>query len=161
MENLLYDTCNMLTIVVAACILVLFAMLIDLVSGLYKAKQRGEVRSSYGLKRSVGKFIMYEGSMLIAAGVDLLIHYCRLFKLLHLDVVYGLPLITCLIGIFLLAVEFLSVREKADEKTRLELSRAEQLTAKMLNKEELVDALTKAIVNATKQQKGGEYENTD
>lgn len=161
MENLLYDTGNMLTIVVAACILVLFAMLIDLASGLYKAKQRGEVRSSYGLKRSVGKFIMYEGSMLIAAGVDLLIHYCRLFKLLHLDVVYGLPLITCLIGIFLLAVEFLSVREKADEKTRLELSRAEQLAAKMLNKEELVDALTKAIVNATKQQKGGEYENTD
>lgn len=160
MENLLYDTGNMLTIVVAACILVLFAMLIDLASGLYKAKQRGEVRSSYGLKRSVGKFIMYEGSMLIAAGVDLLIHYCRLFKLLHLDVVYGLPLITCLIGIFLLAVEFLSVREKADEKTRLELSRAEQLAAKMLNKEELVDALTKAIVNATKQ-KGGEYENTD
>ena len=41
MENLLYDTGNMLTIVVAACILVLFAMLIDLASGLYKAKQRG------------------------------------------------------------------------------------------------------------------------
>lgn len=155
MNELIYDTGNMLTIVVAACILVLFAMLIDLASGLYKAKQRGEVRSSYGLKRSVGKFIMYEGSMLIAAGVDLLIHYCKLFMLLHLNVVYGLPLITCLIGIFLLVVEFLSVREKADEKTRTEMSRTEQLAAKMLNKQELVEAFTEAIINATKHKGGG------
>ncbi len=55
----------MLTVIVIACVLVLGAMCIDLVSGLYKAKQRGEIRSSWGLKRTLTKFITYEGSMLM------------------------------------------------------------------------------------------------
>lgn len=49
---------------------------------------------------------------------------------------------------FLLVVEFLSVREKADKKTRTEMSRVADLASKMVRKEELVDALTKAIINA-------------
>jgi hypothetical protein len=149
---------NMLVIVVLACIIVFIAMCVDLVSGLHKAKQRKEIRSSYGLKRSLGKFIMYQGGMLIACGVDLLMHFCKLLKVLHLDMVYGIPIITCLLGIFLLAVEFLSVREKADDKTKTEISRVEQLAAKMVNKDELVSALTQAIVNANK---GGKDESSD
>lgn len=150
---------NMLAIVVLACMIVFIAMCVDLVSGLHKAKQRKEIRSSYGLKRSLGKFIMYEGGMLIACGVDLLMHFCKLLKVFHLDVVYGIPIITCLLGIFLLAVEFLSVREKADDKTKTEISRVEQLAAKMVNKDELVNALTQAIVNANKS--GGGDESSD
>lgn len=50
---------SMLSVVVLACFIVLCAMVIDLVSGLIKAKQRGEIRSSWGLKRSLNKFIMY------------------------------------------------------------------------------------------------------
>lgn len=49
---------------------------------------------------------------------------------------------------FLLVVEFFSVREKADEKTRTEMSRVAELAEKMVHKDELVDALTKAIINA-------------
>lgn len=153
MEYIFAGTGYMLVIVVVACLLVLVAMGIDLVSGVNKARMRGEVRSSYGLKRTVSKFIMYEGGMVIAAGIDLLIHYCKLFPLLHIDLLYGVPLITCLLGIFLLIVEGISVREKADEKTRLELSKAEhvaQMATKMVNKEELVEALTAAIINAAK-----------
>ena len=89
---------------------------------------------------------------MIAAGVDILIHLSRLFVLFHLDAVQGVPLITCLVGIFLLIVEFLSVRERADEKTKTEMSRVAELAAKMVNKEELVEALTQAIVNANKKQ---------
>lgn len=63
----------------------------------------------------------------------------------------------CMVGIFLLVVEFLSVREKADEKTKTEFSRVESLASKMVDKEELVDALTKAIVAASTQ-KGGNHE---
>ncbi len=150
---------NMLVIVVLACIIVFVAMCVDLVSGLHKAKQRKEIRSSYGLKRSLGKFIMYEGGMLIACGVDVLMHFCKLLKVLHLDVIYGIPIITCLLGIFLLIVEFLSVREKADDKTKTEISRVEKLASKMVNKDELVNALTQAIVNANKG--GNSNENID
>lgn len=149
---------NMLAIVVLACIIVFVAMCVDLVSGLHKAKQRKEIRSSYGLKRSLGKFIMYEGGMLIACGVDILMHFCKLLKVFHLDVIYGIPIITCLLGIFLLAVEFISVREKADDKTKTEISRVEQLAAKMVNKDELVSAFTQAIINVNKKNPN---ENTD
>lgn len=152
MTEVLTGTGYMLVIIVLACLIVLGAMIIDLGSGLYKAKQRNEIRSSWGLKRTLSKFIMYEGGMMIAAGVDILIHLSRLFVLFHLDAVQGVPLITCLVGIFLLVVEFLSVRERADEKTKTEMSRVAELAAKMVDKEELVEALTKAIVNANKKQ---------
>ena len=115
MGNIFIGTESMISIVVAACIVVFMAMIIDLGSGLMKAKQRHEIRSSWGLKRTLNKFIMYEGGMLIAAGVDLLIHFSHLLQLFHLDLIYGIPVITCLLVIFLLLVEFLSVREKADE----------------------------------------------
>lgn len=138
----------MLAVVVIACIIVLGAMMIDLASGLSKAKQRGEVRSSWGLKRSLNKFIMYEGGMLIAAGIDLLIHASNVYKLFKLEAIYGIPFITCMLGVFLLVVEFFSVREKADKKTRTEMSRVAEMATKMVNKDELTEALTKAIVNA-------------
>lgn len=150
MDELFKGAENMLVIIVLACIIVFMAMCVDLISGLHKARQRKEIRSSFGLKRSLGKFIMYEGGMLIACGVDVLMHFCKLLKVLHLDVIYGIPVVTCLLGIFLLIVEFISVREKADDKTKTEISRVEQLAAKMVNKDELVGALTQAIINATK-----------
>lgn len=139
---------EMLSVVVMACFIVLCAMVIDLISGLAKAKQRGEIRSSWGLKRSLNKFIMYEGGMLIAAGIDVLMHASHIYQLVRLEAVYGIPIITCLLGVFLLVVEFFSVREKADEKTRTEMSRVAELAEKMVHKDELVDALTKAIINA-------------
>lgn len=142
----------MLAIVVLACFIVLCAMIIDLISGLAKAKQRGEIRSSWGLKRSLNKFIMYEGGMLIAAGIDLLMHTSHIYQLFALEVIYGIPVITCMLGVFLLVVEFLSVREKADEKTRTELSRVEALAAKFITKDELVQVLTEVLRNGAAKQ---------
>jgi len=159
MTELFEGTENMLAIVVLACVIVFMAMAIDLGSGLYKAKQRKEIRSSYGLKRSLDKFIMYEGGMLIACGVDFLMHFCKILKVVNIDILYGIPIVTCLLGIFLLAVEFISVREKADDKTKTEISRVEQLAAKMVNKDELVSAFTQALINATK--KDSNNESTD
>lgn len=145
MGNIFVGTESMISIVVAACIVVFLAMIIDLGSGLMKAKQRHEIRSSWGLKRTLNKFIMYEGGMLIAAGVDLLIHFSHLLQLFHLDLIYGIPVITCLLGIFLLLVEFLSVREKADEKTKTEIARAADAASKLISADDLAEAIAKAI----------------
>jgi uncharacterized membrane protein len=153
MSKLMAGADNMFLIIVIACIIVLLAMIIDLISGLNKAKQRGEIRSSYGLSRSLSKFIMYEGGMLIAAGVDILMHFSKLLLILHLNILDGVPVITCLLGIFLLIVEGLSVKEKADDKTKTEISRVEQLAAKMINKDELVSAFTDALLEARKKEK--------
>ena len=159
MTEIIKEAQSMLVILVLACIIVFIAMFIDLISGFHKARQRKEIRSSYGLKRSIGKFIMYEGGMIIAFGMDILIHFSKILQVFRLDVLHGVPIVTCLLGVFLLVVEFISVREKADDKTKTEISRVEQLAAKMINKDELVGALTQAIINAGKG--GNKYESSN
>lgn len=162
MKTLFEGAEQMFTIVVLACVIVLGAMCIDLASGLYKAKQRNEIRSSWGLKRTLNKFILYEGGMMIAAGVDCLIHLSHLLHLFNLTAIHGIPVITCLVGVFLLIVEFISVREAADAKTKTELSRAQDalgaVAAKMINTDELVEALTKALTQALNNKHGKEGE---
>lgn len=145
MNDIFSGTGNMLVVAVAVFLIVLAAMAIDLASGLYKAKQRHEIRSSWGLKRTLTKFITYEGGVMIALGVDLLMHFCHFWALIHLDLLSGVPAVTCLVGIFLLIVEGLSIHEKADEKTKTEFSRVEKLAEKMVKKEELVEIMTEAI----------------
>lgn len=137
---------EMTVLVVIACIIVFFAMMIDLASGLYKAKQRGEIRSSWGLKRTLSKFIMYEGGMMIAFGVDMLIYFSKLLELFHLTPIVGIPVVSCMVGIFLLVVEFMSIREKSDKKTKKDFSEAGELLSKLLSSNTFKDAVEKAIV---------------
>ena len=143
--EIVYSIKEMLIVVVIACIIVFMAMMIDLASGLYKAKQRGELRSSWGLKRTLSKFIMYEGGMMIAFGVDILVFYSRLFELFHLNVIVGIPVVTCLIGIFLLVVEFMSIREKSDKKTKKDFSEAGEVLVKLLESKTFKDAFVMAM----------------
>jgi len=133
---------EMTVLVVIACVIVFVAMMIDLASGLYKAKQRHEIRSSWGLKRTLSKFIMYEGGMLIAFGVDMLIYFSRLFELFHLTPIVGIPVMTCLVGIFLLIVEFMSI---SDKKTKKDFSEAGEIITKLLESKTFKDAFVKAI----------------
>ena len=140
----------MLMVVVMAMIIVVLAMTVDLVSGLIKAKQRGEIRSSYGLKRTLNKFVLYEGGMLIAAGIDLLIHLSHLLQLFPLKAIEGVPVITLVVGIYLLIVEALSVREKADQKVRDDMRKAKELLEKVITKEDIADILSEVIERRSK-----------
>lgn len=135
----------MMLIAIMASLIVLFAMIIDLFSGLRKAKIRGDLRSSEVLKRTLTKFITYEGGMGIALGVDMLIHFSKLPQLFGLDVIYGVPVVTCLVGVFLLVVEFLSVREKADQKTKKQMNDAAKLLNDMLQNDNLREVFRVAI----------------
>lgn len=136
---------EMTILVVIACIIVLIAMILDLIAGLYKAKQRHEIRSSWGLKRTLTKFITYEGSMMIAAGVDMLIYVSKILELFHLAPIVGIPVVTCFMGIFLLIVEFLSIREKSDKKTKKDFSDAGEMIIKLLENKTFKDAFAKAM----------------
>lgn len=136
---------NMIIIAIMAMLIVFFAMMIDLASGWHKAKIRGEQRSSQALKRSITKFIAYEGSMIIALGIDMLILMSKIPEIFGLDIVYGVPVITCLVGVFLLAVEFMSVREKADQKTKKEMSDAAALLLRMLENDNLKEVFRVAM----------------
>ena len=145
MTDLFKGTEVMMMIAVIANIIVFVAMMVDLASGVYKAWYRGEKKRSDKLKRTGFKFVLYQGSLLIATCVDLLIHFSKLYQWFGWDLVFGLPLITIGMGIFWCVVEFLSVREKADEKIHSEIARAERLAKQMLTKEELIEVLSEAL----------------
>lgn len=146
MHELLIGTKMMIMIATIAIIIVFVAMMIDLASGIYKAYLRGDAHKSEALKRSGFKFCLYIGSMMIATGVDILIHFSKLYLWFGFaELVYGLPIVTLLLGIFWCVVEFLSVREKADEKIHSEISRAEKLAKQVFSKEELIEILAEAI----------------
>lgn len=150
MENVLAEIGQMLSVMVVAMVIVMLAMVIDLVSGINKARANGQMRTSWGLRRTLSKFIMYEGSMMIAAGVDILMHSSHLYDLLHLHSLRGVPFITCLVGAFLCVVEFLSVRETADVKMQKEFAQAASLLGNVFSKEDLREAIKDAIKDSRK-----------
>lgn len=121
-------------------IIVFVAMMVDLGAGLYKAYLRGDARRSEALKRTGFKFCLYEGSILIAAGVDVMINMARVPQWFGWEIICNVPLITIILGIFWCVVEFLSVREKADEKTHSDIAKAEKMATAILK---IVDAIRK------------------
>lgn len=150
MDKVLADIGQMLSVIVVAMVIVMIAMVVDLVSGINKARQNGKMRTSWGLKRTMSKFVMYEGGMLIAAGVDILMHSSHLYDLLHLHAIRGVPFITCLVGAFLCVVEFLSVRETADTKMKKEFNAAGELLGNVFSKDDLREAIKDAIKESRK-----------
>lgn len=149
MENPIFDGIGLLLVQVCLAAFIVFtAMGVDLASGLYKAKIRGEVHSSWGLKRSVQKFILYEGAILIAGGIDILCLTCRVMSLVGCDVLNGVAIFTGIIAIILCMVEIWSLREKADEKTRKDINRAGELIGSLVEKKQIADAIGKAIAEA-------------
>ena len=150
MDKVLADIGQMLSVIVVAMVIVLVAMAIDLVSGVNKAKANGQMRTSWGLKRTISKFVMYEGGLLIAAGVDILMHSSHLYDLLRLEALRGVPFITCLVGVFLCVVEFLSVKESADIKMQKEFADAGKFLGNVFSKEDLRDAIKDAIKDSRK-----------
>ena len=140
LQTLLHGAREMMTGVAIVAVIVLLAMIVDLVAGIYKAFLRGDARRSEALKRTGYKFCLYEGTIIIASGVDLLIHMARLPMWFGWELVYNIPLVTIILGIFWCVVEFLSVREKADEKTHSDIAKAEKMAAAIIK---IVDALRK------------------
>lgn len=153
MEEILKGTKLLLIFWAVSGLAVFIAMLADLASGMYKSKLRGEFTRSELLKRTGYKFCLYEGSMLIALCVDVLIHFTHLYEYVGFPAtMYHLPLVSFVMAIFWCAVEYLSIREKADQKVHSRIAKVEKLAATMFTKEELVQILSKAIADAQRRQ---------
>lgn len=151
----------MLIFAVVAEVAVFIAMIADLASGLYKAKIRGEYTQSELLKRTGFKFCLYEGSMLIALCVDVLIHFTHLIEYIGFPAaMINLPLVSFGMAIYWCAVEYLSIREKASAKMHSRMAKVDRL-ASMLTKEELVSIIAESIVNAKGQDKDNEQKGTE
>lgn len=149
MENPIFNGIGLLLAQIClAAFIVFVAMGVDLASGLYKAKLRGEVHSSWGLKRSVQKFILYEGAILIAGGIDTLCLTSKVGRIIGCDAITGIAIFTSIIAILLCVVEIWSLREKADEKTRKDINRAGELIGSLVERKQIAEAIGKAIAEA-------------
>ena len=137
-------TRELLLMIAMCCLVVLFAMIVDLASGLYKAHIRGDARRSEALKRSAYKFLTYEGGMMIAACIDILMHFAHFFSLVGLQALDNVAVVTIMIGIFLCVVELMSIREKADKKTHARMRKVENAAAQISDK--VVDRVVEAII---------------
>lgn len=132
---------------------VLIAMGWDFCSGYYKAKLRHEERNSYGLRRTVSKFILYAGSMCIASGIDSICYVCKFWEFIHLSPLSRVPVVTSIISVFILVTEVRSIWEKADAKQRRQANKTAQLVSKVLTKDILTDVLANAIKKVQEEKK--------
>jgi hypothetical protein len=102
-------------------ILVLFAILADLWSGVRKARLNGIVRSSYGFKRTVDKIARYYNMLLVLTVVDAMQMTAVWYLATYYD--YRMPLfpfVTLIGAIGLALIEIKSIYEKAEDKVRID-----------------------------------------
>ena len=126
-------------------IIVLIAIIIDLISGLRKASQLGELHTSYGFRRTVSKMVQYYG----------LLSFAFMFDVLS-SMVLPLPYFTMLASFFLVFIEAKSVLEKAHEKDRRKMNDSmKDLIVLFENKDDLL----KGVVEILKAKKEEEKQN--
>ena len=124
-----------LMIVAIMWLMVAVAVAFDLVSGWQKAKERGEARTSYGLRRTVSKTVLYYAMMLFAFMFDGIGMFF-----------YPLPYVTFIASAFLIFIECKSILEKAHDKDKRKIGKSlEELSILFENKDELVKALSDII----------------
>lgn len=105
----------------AEYILVLFTVVADLISGIRKAKQRGELRSSYGFRRTVDKLSRYYLPLFALTIVDTM----QMIVVGYLNGYHGfsiplLPILTLFGAIGIGIIEIKSILEKAEDKVKFE-----------------------------------------
>jgi phage-related holin len=127
-------------------LIVLIAMAIDFASGFYKAKIRGETRNSYGLKRTVSKFILYIGSICIACGIDSIFFACGFWSIVHLSALSKVPVVSTIIAVFICAVEMRSIWEKAEAKQKNEAVKTAEMISSLVGNDILKDAIREALM---------------
>ena len=155
-EHILNGLPVMMLIVIVAMLVVIGAMCMDAMYGWRKAKERNEARTSYLFSRSINKFALYEGVLFICAGIDTLVHF--VWAQFITSMVYCVPVVSCAAGVVLCIVEIWSMHEKAEEKTRRNLSNAMQVVAEAVQKEQVVEIAKHIIDKAVEQEQENDEE---
>lgn len=132
-----------LAIVGIMWLLVAVSIVIDLISGWRKAKERREARTSYGLRRTVTKSVLYYALMLFAFMFDCIGMFF-----------YTEPYVTLIAAGFLIFIEGKSILEKAHDKDKRKLNRhLEDLSSMLENKDDLLKGIAYVLKNQLKEEK--------
>ena len=133
MENTIFNELRVLPVLILMLgeyVMVLFAVVADLVSGLRKAKLRGEARRSKALRRTVDKLCRYYNALFAMSVIDVM----QMAAVAYMSVVGAarlpmLPVFTLFGAICIAIIEVKSIYEKASDK---EKSDAEEAAHKLL-----------------------------
>ena len=129
-----------IVLIVATTAALLLAMLIDLISGVRKAKARGEATSSQGFKKTCEKARKYFGPYVVLICIDLLA--C---------VIIPVPAFSMLWAAYCIFCEFKSVREKNWQKE--ELRKAEKTLSVIIENKDDLAKLVAAVLFEQEQER--------
>lgn len=139
----------------AEYILVFLAVMADLISGCRKAKQRGELRSSYGFRRTVDKLARYYIPLFALTVVDTM----QMIVVGYLNGYHGfsiplLPVMTLLGAIGIGIIEVKSILEKAEDKAKFE--RVGVLAGDIIKNKDDAAAIIAKLGNYLKEKEDGD-----
>ena len=126
-------------LITLASAMMLVAMIVDLVFGVYKAKKLGEATTSTGLKKTCEKARKYFSPFMVLVCIDLLS-----------SVISPVPAFSLLWASYCIFCEFISVREKAWQKA--EMRKQERTMSIILENK---DDIAKMIAELIKKQADG------
>lgn len=118
---------------------VLLAVFADLVSGVRKARLRGEARTSAALRRTVDKLVRYYNALFAMTVIDAMqmaaVVYLRYFEEISLLPVF--PVFTLIGAVGEALIELKSIYEKAEQKEKKEYRDAADILKKLLEHESI------------------------
>lgn len=122
-------------------------ILADLWSGVRKAKLRGEVRSSFGYKKTIDKIARYYNALIALTVIDVM----QMSGVWYLDGYYGwsvpiFPIVTLLGALGISLVELKSIYEKADEKVKSDYKEVAALTVEIAKHKTEPNEIAQAVV---------------
>lgn len=137
----LRELSGQITLIVVLYVAVILVVMLDLWSGLRKAKQLGQYRSSSGLRKTVDKLASYFNLLLVLTVIDvmLILSFYHLNPQLSFNVPL-FPILTLIGAVFVGAIELKSIYEKANDKDKgryQEVARLINEIMKMTDKNEL------------------------
>lgn len=137
----LRELSGQITLIVVLYVAVILVVMLDLWSGLRKAKQLGQYRSSSGLRKTVDKLASYFNLLLVLTVIDvmLILSFYHLNPQLSFNVPL-FPILTLIGAVFVGAIELKSIYEKANDKDKGRYQEAARLIneiMKMTDKNEL------------------------
>ena len=126
-----------------AAIAVVVAIMLDLASGLRKAKLMGEARRSYAYERTTTKLMRNGSLVLIMAMIDVLLYFGHLWDILGLDILSNVPVVTFGASVWMCFVQAVSIKEKAEDKAERKTAETLKQLGEVLTTEQLQALLNK------------------
>ena len=146
---------------VAVCYIAVFLLIMaDLWSGVRKAKERGEMRTSLGFKRTVEKIQQYYNALIALSVTDLL----QMFAIEYLTKFHGFtlavfPWLTAIGALGICLIEVKSIMENAQAKTRKSVSDLAHLAEAIKDSQRTPEAVAAEIIKYLNGQQGEKGKN--